>query len=99
MDQGAKITVNHKWKRCRHGNCFRFRGILNNKQKEIGINVKLVFCMCLRRPWANFDLITCEIQRIVRYQVQLVVVKSHVVFLWYTHTHTYVGTCILSSHT
>ena len=59
MDQGGKITVNHKWKSCRHGNRLRFREIINIKQKEIGINVTLVCCVCLRRPTANFDLITC----------------------------------------
>jgi hypothetical protein len=94
MDQGGKITLNHKWKSCRHGNRLRVREILNIKQKEIGINVKLVCCMCLRRPIANFDLVACETACIICYQVQLVV-KSHVVFLWYT----YAGTCFVWSHT
>jgi len=56
MDQGAKITVNHKWKSCRQGNRLLLRGILNISQKEIGINVKLVCYVCLGRPIASFDL-------------------------------------------
>ena len=53
--RGGGITVNHKWKNCHHGNRLRFREILIIRQKEIGINVKLVYCMCLCRPIANFD--------------------------------------------
>jgi len=94
MDQGGKITVNHKWKSCRHGNRLRFREIINIKQKEIGINVTLVCCVCLRRPTANFDLITCG-EPTYRALSSSTGCKVACVFLRYTHG----GTCILCSHT
>jgi hypothetical protein len=62
-------AIKKKWKSYHHGSLLCFREILSIKQEEVGSNLTLLWSICLCRPIANFDLITCETLCVLCYQV------------------------------